>query len=1211
MLDLQATLEFAVELGKFHNIDLFQRGFYQVRLHLKSSTKSPLQYEVTLPRSYDQEYAYPAVIQERTGISKTIQILYKNEEVEIGDFFIFKVYVLVDSKKILECLADAELHMQIDLHFRTSEDPPSCAEMLDLISTRTVQLHLDSSQAIHSHIPLLFDYFHLSTLTMTIHGTLLGLHHATFSPPKPPKSGWIGKLSANNLSPSRQPTEIPTMESVLFGDMKPPPVAAKASPDEIQIAGAQLGQAYQIYRTMASILLTRRHSLSQKFQELMPLTSQSEEFKIESTNTTARLDIMCEIIRGLINSDDIVEAVNTSMAQLSGEVCLLWTQFIEFFGQNQRVVLYLRQQYHQQRMHRFAEGFFHSNHSPMELITQSHFTPQDYTHVTHTYRTSTYCNSIQPLPISCTELDGIPNEIPVIFEDVFSYNATTPVDHELNGTDSNTEASSTSAQLSTNEEESDSHSCHHGGNNVKGHKGKKSKRKGSKRKVKYTPISSIKHIRPEFLKRSKVNRRQPRDTSCYQVTGNPRIDQIKQRNYSLDEERESVADRVTASTSLPSIPSSVLLAKDYRRRDGDKEGGIKSAISEEGLYPPPSRDSLNGAMGVPGARETKDKTFGVKDGDGVGAISGGKNKAMGWRSSDGGLHSKGEHYCNGFEPSIANSGNGNKKEEVTGKERSLGTEDISVVVDASPDSEVGGGSSDSLERIQNGYFEEPEVDDISNQLDQRLGLTDERELLEAGRAVAAVDSDRTESDPLGVPFDGEGSNQQQGGAGGRIVYERQDTVPLDEVSHLTTGDDKISELGHHWQLNRKSDSKQSRPSSSHRQNSTSPSVLSSCTGCFSFMNSSASPNSSFSVEPCLIRPVLPYESSASTSMSSVQATGGHTPKSSESSEDGRSGYLTAKKEFCQHLGGCLHLYSDLGSFAAVHPYFSIPTPPQIHTDQSETVPQGTEVHLVVCVHGLDGNRADLRLLKMYIEMGLPEEQFEFLMSESNQDDTFADFDRMTDRLVQEIIYYVELLKLRPKKVSFIGHSLGNLIIRAALAKPAMGQFLGKLHTFLSLSGPHLGQLYNSSALVNTGLWVMQKWKKSNSLLQLSLRDHADPRQAFLYQLSKNPGLAMFRNVLLVGSLQDRYVPVHSARIEMCKAAAKDRSIYGIIYAEMLNNLLEPIITSPHVTLVRYDVHHNLQTSANTLIGRAAHIAFLDSELFLEKFLMVSAVKYFK
>lgn len=62
----------------------------------------------------------------------------------------------------------------------------------------------------------------------------------------------------------------------------------------------------------------------------------------------------------------------------------------------------------------------------MDLITQSHFTPQDYTHVTNTYRSSSYCESIQPLPVECTELDGIPNEIPVIFEDVFSYDASTP-----------------------------------------------------------------------------------------------------------------------------------------------------------------------------------------------------------------------------------------------------------------------------------------------------------------------------------------------------------------------------------------------------------------------------------------------------------------------------------------------------------------------------------------------------------------------------------------------------------------------------------------------------------------------------------------------------------------------------------------------------------------------------------------------------------------
>ncbi len=38
-----------------------------------------------------------------------------------------------------------------------------------------------------------------------------------------------------------------------------------------------------------------------------------------------------------------------------------------------------------------------------------------------------------------------------------------------------------------------------------------------------------------------------------------------------------------------------------------------------------------------------------------------------------------------------------------------------------------------------------------------------------------------------------------------------------------------------------------------------------------------------------------------------------------------------------------------------------------------------------------------------------------------------------------------------------------------------------------------------------GLWFMQKWKKSGSLLQLTCRDHSDPRQTFLYKLSKKSG----------------------------------------------------------------------------------------------------------
>lgn len=90
------------------------------------------------------------------------------------------------------------------------------------------------------------------------------------------------------------------------------------------------------------------------------------------------------------------------------------------------------------------------------------------------------------------------------------------------------------------------------------------------------------------------------------------------------------------------------------------------------------------------------------------------------------------------------------------------------------------------------------------------------------------------------------------------------------------------------------------------------------------------------------------------------------------------------------------------------------------------------------------------------------------MSERNQGDTFSDFDTMTDRLVGEILYHIESFALNPTRVSFVAHSLGTIIVRSALSRPQMRPLLPRLHTFLSLSGPHLGTIYNSSGLVNMG-----------------------------------------------------------------------------------------------------------------------------------------------
>ena len=42
---------------------------------------------------------------------------------------------------------------------------------------------------------------------------------------------------------------------------------------------------------------------------------------------------------------------------------------------------------------------------------------------------------------------------------------------------------------------------------------------------------------------------------------------------------------------------------------------------------------------------------------------------------------------------------------------------------------------------------------------------------------------------------------------------------------------------------------------------------------------------------------------------------------------------------------------------------------------------------------------------------------------SLQGDTFANFETMTDRLVREIVYYMEVFRVRPKKVRYEGKTM--------------------------------------------------------------------------------------------------------------------------------------------------------------------------------------------
>ena len=47
---------------------------------------------------------------------------------------------------------------------------------LECVSQRVCSLHVAPTKGLHHHLPLLFDYFHLCCVELTVHGTLIAIH---------------------------------------------------------------------------------------------------------------------------------------------------------------------------------------------------------------------------------------------------------------------------------------------------------------------------------------------------------------------------------------------------------------------------------------------------------------------------------------------------------------------------------------------------------------------------------------------------------------------------------------------------------------------------------------------------------------------------------------------------------------------------------------------------------------------------------------------------------------------------------------------------------------------------------------------------------------------------------------------------------------------------------------------------------------------------
>ncbi|XP_035665847.1 protein FAM135A-like [Branchiostoma floridae] len=1256
MGELQATVEFSVAFGKFYNVDLFQRGFYHVRAYFKPPLRPPMKTEVHLADSSGYEHVYPAQVKEvTTGVSKTFQILYKNEEVTVNDIFLFKVHVLVDSDKIEDTVDSAAFQLVLDLCF--SEESADNADSLQVVSSRVLKLHLCANKGLHHHAVVMFDYFHLCAMEVTVHGCLVTLHQPIMNIPKTAKSGWLKGQSAGTKLP------LVSLESILFGAVNMNK-AIMPAPKGAALAEA-MAQARDTHRQMCAALLSSYAGLQEIYQELLGKTPDKYLFRLEVMDTDSRLETLCEAMKIVKTQDEAIQTVTSHLTQLCADLCALWTQFLDMVTTSTPIAQYLSDNNHQTRTVPYPAA------NPSFLMKQGSLDSSVSLkrEVVHNVVVEEVVDKQEDMPISSrTEPDGA-GSTPSGSNHSFSDSVSCETGSNKPSAGSLQSGLSQDGSDLTEVPEADGEGK---ATLVENRVGEVARPSRSPRKSpKFGPLQ--RRLGGQAAYASWTNLVSDEDGLIDMEIWDDDDDHSE-----ISSEGENTCLKSVEPTSTQGLPDAESCDQSgstnhdsLEKKSISLESSPKSSAAEDVRM---RKTSLEHREAMRLDRPIKCQSWLDIVDLGVTLVDMGSVDDI---------------------PNLGNSQNGSEAEKPVGLDTSWSaTETVDSGISESLEGKDSPGDANQLfERllqptphaVENGHDPGEErrpslSDDIFRQsiesavhsflesdLIQAISLAigdEEGDNLDAFDQASAnsneqygacaaeegtFDEVRTECKTI-TTFDGPGGQVRSekvttfdtAGAGPpqpswsqeQLLTESRLMTTFGSEVHLETVGGPTPTLEHNdpaltsipteskiettFGADGDSPSQEEQSSqdvvnqNTHDDVPSNPSTdvetpVSDIKTTVSDVNTPVSDvNSPMpNVNPPITK--QPTKSEVSTveaipMSGDLGSTNGEAATAKEKLASlmalRKMSFKAAKAELLKQLRFPGQVYSNLPSVQPLVPYFY----PDMTDDDG--------LHLIVCVHGLDGNSADLRLVRTYLELGLPGTRMEFLMSERNQVDTFADFDVMTDRLVSEIQYYVEVLGMTPTKVSFIGHSLGNIIIRSVLTRPEMVPFLDKLHTLLSLSGPHLGTLYNNSALVNTGMWFMQKWKKSGSLLQLAFKDHPDPRHTFLYRLSQKPGLALFKNVLLVGSVQDRYVPFHSARIEMCKSAVKDKQ-FGAVYTEMINNILQPVVNNPDVNLVRYDVIHSLPNTANSLIGRAAHIAVLDSEIFIEKFMLVTGLQYFK